>query len=73
MKQVHFHMVCTPLKSPISLSPPPSKYIGLWADGNALLQIPKPDAKQGLGIGWPQQETDMDKLKALFEEIKAKM
>ncbi|KAI0016367.1 hit family protein [Xylariomycetidae sp. FL0641] len=35
--------------------------------------IPKPDEKQGLGIGWPQQPTDMEALKALFEEIKAKM
>ncbi|KAK1767291.1 hit protein 1 [Phialemonium atrogriseum] len=35
--------------------------------------IPKPNTEEGLGIGWPQQETDMDKLKALFEEIKAKM
>jgi hypothetical protein len=24
-------------------------------------------------IGWPQQKTDMDKLKALFADIKAKM
>lgn len=35
--------------------------------------IPKPDESQGLGIKWPQQKTDMDKLKALLEEIKAKM
>ncbi|EHA18521.1 hypothetical protein ASPNIDRAFT_55693 [Aspergillus niger ATCC 1015] len=35
--------------------------------------IPKPNEKEGLGIGWPAQESDMDKLKALFEEIKAKM
>jgi hypothetical protein len=36
-------------------------------------QIPKPNAQEGLGIGWHQQSTDMDKLKKLFEEIKAKM
>lgn len=35
--------------------------------------IPKPNAEEGLVIGWPQQKTDMDKLKALCEEIKAKM
>ncbi|GKZ34651.1 adenosine 5'-monophosphoramidase [Aspergillus brasiliensis] len=35
--------------------------------------IPKPTEKEGLGIGWPAQETDMDKLKALFEELKSKM
>jgi len=26
-----------------------------------------------MSIGWPQQKTDMDKLKALFADIKAKM
>ncbi|KXX82401.1 Hit family protein 1 [Madurella mycetomatis] len=35
--------------------------------------IPKPNAQEGLGISWPQQKTDMDKLKALFEEIKPKV
>lgn len=35
--------------------------------------IPKPDAEQGLGVGWPQQKTDMDKLKALFEELKPRI
>lgn len=35
--------------------------------------IPKPSEAQGLGVGWPQQPTDMDALKALFEELKAKM
>ncbi|KAK3376621.1 HIT-like domain-containing protein [Lasiosphaeria ovina] len=35
--------------------------------------IPKPNAQEGLGISWPQQPTDMDKLKALSEEIKSKM
>jgi uncharacterized protein YjdB len=37
------------------------------------IQIPKPNQQQGLGIGWPAQETDMDKLKKYFEEIKAKI
>ncbi|EHL02535.1 putative Hit family protein 1 [Glarea lozoyensis 74030] len=32
--------------------------------------IPKPNQTEGLSIGWPQQKTDMDKLKALFEDIK---
>ncbi|KAA8566268.1 hypothetical protein MFRU_019g00800 [Monilinia fructicola] len=35
--------------------------------------IPKPSTEEGLSVGWPQQKTDMDKLKALFAEIKAKM
>ncbi|KAF4267771.1 Adenosine 5'-monophosphoramidase [Aspergillus fumigatus] len=35
--------------------------------------IPKPNETEGLGIGWPSQPTDMDKLKALHEEIKSKM
>ncbi|KAL2139679.1 hypothetical protein VTI28DRAFT_4849 [Corynascus sepedonium] len=35
--------------------------------------IPKPNPQEGLGISWPQQPTDMDKLKALFEDIKSKV
>jgi len=35
--------------------------------------IPKPNEKEGLGIGWPATQPDMDKLKALHEEIKSKM
>ncbi|KAJ0385286.1 hypothetical protein COL922a_006724 [Colletotrichum nupharicola] len=35
--------------------------------------IPKPNEAEGLGVGWPQQATDMDKLKALFEYLKSKM
>ncbi|TVY55016.1 Hit family protein 1 [Lachnellula cervina] len=35
--------------------------------------IPKPNEKEGLGIAWPQQKTDMDGLKALLEDIKSKM
>lgn len=35
--------------------------------------IPKPNLQEGLGIGWPAHATDMDKLKALHEELKAKM
>jgi len=35
--------------------------------------IPKPNETEGMGISWPQQKTDMDKLKALFADIKAKM
>ncbi|CAK3967321.1 related to kinase C inhibitor-I [Lecanosticta acicola] len=35
--------------------------------------IPKPNQQEGLGIGWPQQKGDMDKLKTLLEEIKSKM
>ncbi|KAF8250112.1 HIT domain protein [Wilcoxina mikolae CBS 423.85] len=35
--------------------------------------IPKPNEKEGLSVGWPAQKTDMDKLKALLEELKSKM
>ncbi|KAI2603028.1 HIT-like domain-containing protein [Hypoxylon fragiforme] len=35
--------------------------------------IPKPNQDQGLGVGWPQQKTDMEALKALGEELKSKM
>ena len=41
--------------------------------GLILEQIPKPNETEGLGIGWPMQATDMDKLKALSEDLKAKM
>jgi hypothetical protein len=41
---------------------------------NCLLEkIPKPNPEEGMSIGWPQQKTDMDKLKELFAEIKSKM
>lgn len=36
-------------------------------------KIPKPDEDKGLGVSWPAQETDMDALKAVFEDMKAKM
>ena len=36
-------------------------------------KIPKPNEPEGLGVGWPSQPTDMDKLKALHEEVKARM
>jgi hypothetical protein len=35
--------------------------------------IPKPNQEEGLGIGWPQTKPDQDSLKALLEELKAKM
>jgi diadenosine tetraphosphate (Ap4A) HIT family hydrolase len=35
--------------------------------------IPKPNAAEGMSIGWPQQPTDFDGLKVLLEEIKLKM
>ncbi|CAK7228341.1 Adenosine 5'-monophosphoramidase [Sporothrix curviconia] len=35
--------------------------------------IPKPNQAEGLGVGWPQQKTDMDQLKALFEDIKSRI
>lgn len=36
-------------------------------------QIPKPNQQEGLGIGWPATETNMEKLKTYFNEVKAKM
>lgn len=36
-------------------------------------QIPKPNDTEGLGIQWPATTGDMDKLKALCEDIKSKM
>ncbi|CAK7230325.1 Adenosine 5'-monophosphoramidase [Sporothrix bragantina] len=35
--------------------------------------IPKPNQAEGLGVGWPQQKTDMDQLKALFEDLKSRI
>ncbi len=35
--------------------------------------IPKPNAAEGLGIGWPATPTDMDALKQLHAALKAKM
>jgi diadenosine tetraphosphate (Ap4A) HIT family hydrolase len=35
--------------------------------------IPKPNEQEGLGVGWPVKKMDMDELKRLFEEVKAKM
>ena len=35
--------------------------------------IPKPNEKEGLGIGWPQTKPDQATLKALHDELKSKM
>ena len=35
--------------------------------------IPKPNEKEGLQIGWPQQQGNKEKLSKLHEEMKAKM
>ncbi|KAI6779457.1 Histidine triad (HIT) protein [Emericellopsis cladophorae] len=35
--------------------------------------IPKPNEKEGLTIGWDSKQADMDRLKALCEDIKSKM
>lgn len=43
------------------------------ADQVHFHMIPKPNRTEGLGIGWPAQETDMDKLKELHAALKAKM
>lgn len=41
------------------------------ADVRGLLVhvIPKPNEKEGLGVGWPQQKADMDELKKYCEEM----
>lgn len=36
-------------------------------------QIPKPNQQEGLGIGWPASETNMEMLKTYFNEVQAKM
>ncbi|KAF8516462.1 HIT-like protein, partial [Hysterangium stoloniferum] len=35
--------------------------------------IPKPNAEEGLIVGWPQQKPTMDELKAIHEEIKTRL
>ncbi|OBA21583.1 HIT-like protein [Metschnikowia bicuspidata var. bicuspidata NRRL YB-4993] len=35
--------------------------------------IPKKDAETGLGVGWPAQATDFEKLGKLHESLKAKL
>lgn len=35
--------------------------------------IPKPSPEEGMGISWPAQKGDMDKLKQLHEALKSKM
>jgi hypothetical protein len=37
------------------------------------VKIPKPNEEEGLGIKWPTQPIDMEKLKVVFEEMKPKM
>ncbi len=46
---------------------------GLDADAELIQQIPKPNQTEGLGIGWPATKPEMDTLKALYAELKAKM
>ena len=35
--------------------------------------IPKPNAEEGLGISWPQQQMPKDRLQKLCDEIRSKM
>ncbi|KAJ1952228.1 Adenosine 5'-monophosphoramidase, partial [Linderina pennispora] len=35
--------------------------------------IPKPNAEEGLGVGWPTKPANMDGLKALGEKLKEKL
>ncbi|KAK2739713.1 Adenosine 5'-monophosphoramidase [Onygenales sp. PD_40] len=45
-----------------------------YVDHVHVHMIPKPDEKQGLGVGWPaDMDSNKDELKALCEELKAKM
>lgn len=55
-------MVCTRYLMAFSTLNPPNKH-----------QIPKPNQQEGLGIGWPASETNMEKLRTYFNEVKAKM
>ncbi|KAF3121344.1 Adenosine 5'-monophosphoramidase [Orbilia oligospora] len=38
-----------------------------------LTKIPKPNETEGLSVGWPAQKTNMEELKAYYEELKSKM
>lgn len=60
---IHF----PPLQQPTHHAKPCQKKLIPFA------KIPKPDEDKGLGVSWPAQETDMDALKAVFEDMKAKM
>ncbi|ORX63725.1 HIT-like protein [Linderina pennispora] len=35
--------------------------------------IPKPNAEEGLGVGWPTKPANMDNIKALGEKLKEKL
>ncbi|KAI1424254.1 HIT-like domain-containing protein [Xylaria sp. FL1777] len=35
--------------------------------------IPKPNEQEGLGIGWPTKEANMEELSKYLEEVKSKM
>ncbi|KAK8147908.1 Adenosine 5'-monophosphoramidase [Beauveria asiatica] len=61
---VHFHMV---------FQIEPTIDVFVFVAHADLIQIPKPSETEGLGINWPTSAGDMDKLKALCEEIKTKM
>ena len=36
-------------------------------------KIPKPNEEEGLGLRWPCAETDMERLKKDFEDLKSKV
>ena len=40
-----------------------------WSDDPLVHVIPKPDEKQGLGVGWPVQDADKAELKQYCEEL----
>ncbi|KAK5993122.1 Adenosine 5'-monophosphoramidase hnt1 [Cladobotryum mycophilum] len=60
---VHFHMVYFHFQLQVIIMPILSFF----------MQIPKPNETEGLGVKWPGKEADMDRLKQLCEDIKAKM
>jgi hypothetical protein len=64
--QVHVHMVC----SFFPLTPTPIFNLVLI---QTLRQIPKPNEREGLTVGWPAKETNMELLKELCNELKSKM
>ncbi|KAK5795919.1 hypothetical protein VI817_005204 [Penicillium citrinum] len=75
MTRVEAH--CQPVAKKIAKASGATDFNILQNNGRIAHQvvdhIPKPNEKEGMSIGWPSSETNMDKLKALHEEIKSKM
>jgi len=35
--------------------------------------IPKPNAEEGLGVGWPSQTLSKEEMQAIFDDLKGKL